>query len=80
MKVSKLLTLTFMLFSLSISAQSVFAPVVGAEWNYFFDNSNVENPTPGFRFYEGIVTITYAKDTVINNINFKKLEKKCNWT
>lgn len=68
------------LFLISITcfnctAQPLFAPVVGAEWNYFFDNSNVQNPTPGFRFYEGIVTITYAKDTVINNINFKKLEQ-----
>jgi Secretion system C-terminal sorting domain len=76
MKNNSMFKLLFLLlFPMGLKSQSVFAPVKGAIWNYYFDNANVERPTPGFRFYEGIVTITYVKDTVINNINFKKLEQ-----
>ena len=57
--------------------QSVFAPVVGAEWNYHFISDNYNDPD--YPFYQkrvGILAIKYAKDTMIRSINFKKFEQK----
>jgi hypothetical protein len=69
--------LVFILSSLSITAQSVFAPIVRAEWNYHFISDNYyETDFPFSQKKEGNLTIVYTKDTLIRSNNFKKFEQK----
>jgi hypothetical protein len=54
-------------------SQAVFAPVKGAEWRYYFKSSYYE--APYFQPREGIVTVRYSKDTTINGVLMKKMDR-----
>ena len=70
------------LFLISITcfnctAQPLFAPVVGAEWNYYFISTNYNDPpVPLTKAEYGVTTYKYSKDTLVNSIICKKIEVK----
>lgn len=54
--------------------QAVFAPTIGAEWNYYFKSDKYDWAiSPLYPQQIGIATITYTKDTLIQGLKFKKL-------
>lgn len=58
-------------------SQAVFAPIVGAEWNYYFISTNYDEPPVPFTKAEyGIINYKYLKDTLVNSIICKKIEVK----
>ncbi len=58
-------------------SQAIFAPVVGAEWNYYFISTNYdEPPVPLTKAEYGIINYKYLKDTIVNSIICKKIEVK----
>lgn len=64
------------LFSLTVKGQSVFAPKVGAEWNYSIQTDSYTIDVPYFNPITGIVTVNYTKDTLMNGMSMKKFEHK----
>jgi Secretion system C-terminal sorting domain len=66
----------FQVVSFTASGQSVFAPKVGAEWNYFVETDSYPIDVPYFNPITGIVTVNYTKDTLVNGLNMKKFEQK----
>jgi hypothetical protein len=70
------LLIFFQIFSFSAKGQPVFAPKVGAEWNYFIETDSYTLDVPYFNPITGIVTVNYTKDTLVNGINMKKFEQK----
>ncbi len=73
---SIVLIFLFFLNCILINAQSKFAPLIGAEWHYYFKSNNYDANQPYFKVREGNLIIKYTKDTIINSYNFKKLESK----
>ncbi len=71
MKVSKLLIFAFVLSSLSISAQPLFAPVMGAKWTYVYRATSFQGFTGVSSKSNGIHKAVYDKDTIINNSTYK---------
>ncbi|MDZ7878503.1 MAG: T9SS type A sorting domain-containing protein [Saprospiraceae bacterium] len=73
---TSILLVFFHFFSLTVKGQSVFAPKIGAEWNYFVETDSYTIDVPYFNPITGIVTVNYTKDTLINGLNMKKFEQK----
>jgi hypothetical protein len=63
-------TLVILTCVFSLYGQSVFAPVKGAEWKYYYNSVFNDRYNPRF---DGVVTIVYEKDTLVNNVPVKKL-------
>ena len=56
-------------------SQAVFAPIVGAEWNYSFTKENITSCSlPSRDAFDGLATYNYVKDTLINGILCKKID------
>jgi hypothetical protein len=66
----------FQFLSSFVWSQAVFAPKMGAEWNYFFQTDSYDIDVPYFRPVTGISTVNYTKDTLINGLSMKKFEQK----
>jgi hypothetical protein len=75
-KIAFIAAIFYILFMSYVKAQSIFAPNIGAEWNYYFETRDYEIViTPPGRAEKGISTVKYTKDTLIGNIAFKKFEQ-----
>jgi hypothetical protein len=76
MKNTLMIRLFFLLvFPLLLNSQSVFAPKVGAEWQYYFTKEYINTCiAPSTDAFDGIAVYNYTKDTVIQQIVCKKIE------
>lgn len=60
----------------SLHAQATFAPKIGAEWHYAFQTDAYDWSIPFRVPRKGILTVNYAKDTLIRGVTMKKFEQK----
>jgi hypothetical protein len=76
MKSTLIISLIFLfVFPLGLKSQSVFAPIVGAEWRYFFETNDYNTNIPFRKSRRGLLKIKYDKDTFIAGIKVKKFEQ-----
>lgn len=76
MKKCTLLILFVLMNCILISAQSKFAPIIGAEWHYSFISDTYDYNYSFFEHKKGILEVRYTKDTVVGNFTLKKFEQK----